>query len=79
MTRQLIPPPDNNLSKSTSWALVLHPSEGETRSKGGVWDESIMLNSNYTKGLESFFRVLIDNRDGRPLWPFNHKQLLEAL
>eukprot|EP00973_Karenia_brevis_P053903 7487371-Karenia_brevis.AAC.1 len=37
---QLIAPVKGS-AKMRHWALVLHPSEGDVRSKGGMFDESV--------------------------------------
>ena len=59
-----VPPPLAGAMNLRQWSIVLHPSEGETCSKTGEFDESLVLNSPEFKWLESFLRQRRRDLDG---------------
>ena len=77
---QLIPPQPAGGLHFAHWCLNLHPCELPHRSKTGKWDESIILDSDYTNWLDPFMRVLVTGRSpDLALWPFDHQELINAL
>lgn len=54
------------------WSLLLCPSEGGEASKTGSRDDSLLLDSPYTKALKPLFPSLRNGSPLDPLWSFNY-------
>ena len=63
----------------TAWCLLLHPSEGQQRSKSGHFDEGVRLDSSWSRWMSPFLEILMGPQDARRLWPFEHHELVAAV
>ena len=59
------------------WAVVLHPQKMVKKSKGGLWDENLILNYAFLDWATPFLKTLCGGDPGAPLRPFTHQSLLE--
>jgi len=77
---QLVAPLSNAGASFKQWFLVLHPEHEGLRSKTGLFDESVSLDSEWLAWAAPFLCLLKGRRAAdAPLWPFQHAELVEAL
>jgi hypothetical protein len=63
---QIIAPFVHGIQVATHWSIVLHAFEAKIQSKTGVYDENIILDSNYLAGwVESVLTVMLKTRPNR--------------